>query len=145
MNLHCPKCGKGFDKEVFPLGSTVACPYCEETFNIAAQQTVPYGDGGPAPKEAATPDPPPGEGPTPREGPGPGQADPGQPEPVAEPDVEVRIEPEGPEPLGPGDRLGGFLLKEEIGRGGMGIVFAGVQESLNRRVAVKVLPPELSR
>ncbi|MFQ5767935.1 MAG: protein kinase, partial [Acidobacteriota bacterium] len=44
-----------------------------------------------------------------------------------------------PEPL-PGRRLGEFQLEREIGRGGMGIVYAAVQESLGRRVALKILP-----
>ncbi len=39
------------------------------------------------------------------------------------------------------DRLGDFRMVREIGRGGMGIVFEAVQESLSRRVAIKILPP----
>lgn len=39
------------------------------------------------------------------------------------------------------ERLGDFRMIREIGRGGMGIVFEAVQESLNRRVAIKILPP----
>ena len=37
-------------------------------------------------------------------------------------------------------RLGDFRLIREIGRGGMGIVFEAQQESLGRRVAIKILP-----
>lgn len=39
-------------------------------------------------------------------------------------------------------RLGDFRIIREIGRGGMGIVFEAEQESLQRRVAIKVLPKQ---
>ena len=53
------------------------------------------------------------------------------------PDVEDALAEDDPSLAEP---LGDFRLVREIGRGGMGIVYEAKQLSLNRRVAVKILP-----
>lgn len=41
--------------------------------------------------------------------------------------------------------VGMYRIEETLGRGGMGVVFRGVHERLNRSVAVKALAPELTQ
>jgi serine/threonine-protein kinase len=45
----------------------------------------------------------------------------------------------------PPERIGKFRITGRIGKGGMGDVYKGIQEPLNRTVAIKVLPEEYAR
>ena len=43
-----------------------------------------------------------------------------------------------------GKRLGNYDIQGKLGEGGMGIVYMGVHPQIGKKVAVKVLHPELS-
>jgi len=46
--------------------------------------------------------------------------------------------------LGPGGRVGRYAIQRQLGQGGMGTVFLGYDPELDRRVAIKLLHPDLS-
>jgi serine/threonine protein kinase len=46
--------------------------------------------------------------------------------------------------LAPGSRIAGYLIQEQIGRGGMAVVYRASDPRLNRPVALKILAPELA-
>ncbi len=47
--------------------------------------------------------------------------------------------------LSPGTRLGPYAIRAELGNGGMGVVYMAHDPRLDRQVAIKVLPPDLTR
>ncbi|HEX7993415.1 MAG TPA: serine/threonine-protein kinase, partial [Streptosporangiaceae bacterium] len=49
-----------------------------------------------------------------------------------------------PADVSPGDKVAGYLLEEQIGQGGMAVVYRAYDERLDRRVALKVLAPSLA-
>jgi tRNA A-37 threonylcarbamoyl transferase component Bud32 len=52
--------------------------------------------------------------------------------------------PWGESHFGPGSRIGKYVLEQQVGRGGMAVVFKARDEQLSRLVALKIMAPSLA-
>ena len=68
---------------------------------------------------------------------GPSPSWPGETKPAAAGDLRAAVET-----LAKGSQVGRYLVFDQLGAGGMGVVYAAYDPQLDRRVAIKVLRPD---
>lgn len=148
-SIKCPFCKSNFDAFDIMEGR-VQCPNCGKYVEVGEVEENPlkkYRDPQPgaeaalapagAPEAAAAPPPdaPPAETPSSAPADGTGTGGTGTPEGSKDKYVKIKT----------GQVLGGFRIDEILGAGAMAVVYKATQLSLNRPVALKILPERFAR
>ncbi len=145
--VNCPKCGKRFRVPASTVGAgdsargaPARCSGCGTSFLVRAGA-----DGSVAAVAAESEPPEVAETTSPREPRG-GARRKGrkgrratEPPAASAPRVDLPIRPARPPTFGAGERVSRYEIEEELGRGGMGAVYAVFDPAANRHVAMKVL------